>query len=334
MIETKPKLEPQPSTQRGKIVTGGSQWKRSAMDGNTLTRREFFASTAGGLAAWAWAVPASAQLLLPQDGTVRDRLWLFGSPTGSTAPHTRRRTVMSPVEGALYLGVPNIYMNQANSGLEAQIGRFEPPFAQYAVALRPFKRILWGLVGSGGFTTTEERKEGVDLILKTPNFVGTHLDDFFTTKATGKRAVLTVEELRDIRKTLKAANRPLEIYSTYYTTLLDLPLSDYLELLDGVTFWTWKAEDLVHLESNLAKVKEKAPHLKIILGCYLVDFPNKASQVIPVSVMQRQCEFGLEALKQKRIEGMMFLGNGVLDVGFPAAEWTREWIQKVGDTRL
>jgi len=259
-------------------------------------------------------------------------LWLFGSPTGSTAPHTLRRTVMSPAEGGFYLGIPNIYMNQANAGAEAKLGRFEPPFEQYAVALQPFKRVLWGLVGSGGFTTPEERKEGLELIRKTPNFVGAHLDDFFTSKATGKRAALTVDELREIRQTLKAAGRPLEIYSTYYTTLLNLPLDDYLKLLDGITFWTWKPEDLVHLESNLAKVKEVAPHLKVILGCYLVDFTRKIS--IPIPAVQRQCDLGLEYLKQKRLEGMMFLGNGVMDLGFEAVEWTRQWIQKVGDTRL
>jgi hypothetical protein len=50
--------------------------------------------------------------------------------------------------------------------------------------------------------------------------------------------------------------------------------------------------------------------------------------------MQRQCELGLEYLRQKRLEGMMFLGNGVMDIGFEAVEWTRQWIQKVGDTRL
>lgn len=302
------------------------------MGWNTLTRRKFLAVSAGGLAVSAWTAPLSAQLLLPQDGTLRDRLWLFGSPTGSTAPHTRRRTVMSPAEGALYMGIPNIYMNQANAGAEAKLGRFEPPFAQYAVALRPFKRVLWGLVGSGGFTTPEERKEGLELIRKTPNFTGAHMDDFFTSKATGKRAVLTLDELREIRGTLKAAGRPLEIYSTYYTTLLKFPLDDYLKLLDGVTFWTWKPEDLVHLASNVAQVKQAAPHLKVILGCYLVDFTKKVSTPIPA--MQRQCEFGLEALQQKRIEGMMFLGNGVMDVGFEAVDWTRQWIEKVGDTRL
>ncbi|MCY2994883.1 MAG: hypothetical protein NTY19_44530 [Planctomycetota bacterium] len=298
----------------------------------SLTRRELLTATAGGLAASIWTAPLAAQLPSSEEDTVRDRLWLFGSPTGSTAPHTGRRTVMSPAEGALYLGVPNITMNQANTGAEASLGRFDSPFEQYAVALRPFKRVLWGLVGSGGFTTAEERQEGLELISKTPNFVGAHLDDFFTSQATGKQAVLTLEELRAIRQTLKAAGRPLEIYSTYYTTLLKLPLDEYLKLLDGVTFWTWKPDDLVDLDSNVAKVKQVAPHLKLILGCYLVDFTRKTS--IPIPAMQRQCEFGLAALQQKRIEGLMFLSNGVMDVDFEAVEWTRAWIQKVGDTRL
>ena len=82
----------------------------------------------------------------------------------------------------------------------------------------------------------------------------------------------------------------------------------------------------------MALVKKVAPHLKVILGCYLVDFTKKAS--IPIPAMQRQCEFGLEALKQKQIEGMMFLSNGVMDVGFESVDWTREWIQKIGDTRI
>jgi hypothetical protein len=303
------------------------------MDRNPLTRRGLLGVAAGAAMASAWSGSASAQVRIPAEGTVRDRLWLFGSPTGSTAPHTKRRTVMSPTEGAIYLGLPNVYMNQANAGPEAKLGRFEPPFAQYAVALRLFKRVLWGLVGSGGFNTPEERKEGLELIVKTPNFVGTHMDDFFISKPKGdKRAVLSVEETRAIRDTLKSAGRGLELYSTYYTSLLPLPLDDYLKLLDGVTFWTWKPEDLVHLEANVAKVKHIAPHLKVILGCYLVDFTRKTS--IPIPAMKQQCEFGLAALQRKQIEGMMFLSNGVMDIGFEAVEWTRDWIAKVGDMRL
>ena len=122
------------------------------------------------------------------------------------------------------------------------------------------------------------------------------------------------------------------MYATYYTSLLELPLKDYLDLLDGVTFWTWKPEDIARLDSNMARIKELAPHLKVIQGCYLVDFTRKQSTPIPA--MRRQCDFGLKSLKQKRIAGMMFLSNGVMDVGFEAVEWTRDWIQDIGDTPL
>jgi len=50
--------------------------------------------------------------------------------------------------------------------------------------------------------------------------------------------------------------------------------------------------------------------------------------------MEQQCETGLRLLKQKRIEGIIFLSNTVADLGFESVEWTRNWIQKVGDTKV
>lgn len=50
--------------------------------------------------------------------------------------------------------------------------------------------------------------------------------------------------------------------------------------------------------------------------------------------MKLQCEAGLRWLREGRIEGMIFLGNTVLDLGYESAEWTRQWIQQVGDVRL
>jgi hypothetical protein len=50
--------------------------------------------------------------------------------------------------------------------------------------------------------------------------------------------------------------------------------------------------------------------------------------------MQQQCELGLKCLREKRIEGIVFLNNGVMDIGYEAVEWTRRWIEKVGDARL
>ena len=50
--------------------------------------------------------------------------------------------------------------------------------------------------------------------------------------------------------------------------------------------------------------------------------------------MQQQCELGLKCLRQNRIQGVVFLNNGVMDIGYEAVDWTRQWIQKVADTRL
>ena len=51
-------------------------------------------------------VPASGQASKPE--TVRDRLWIFCCATNSDFPHIGRRSVVSPAEGTVYLGVPNI----------------------------------------------------------------------------------------------------------------------------------------------------------------------------------------------------------------------------------
>jgi hypothetical protein len=113
---------------------------------------------------------------------------------------------------------------------------------------------------------------------------------------------------------------------------LDLPLRDYFDLIDVITLWTGNSAELVNLESNLKKLQQQAPTKKKMLGCYVVDYGKKKG--IPVEAMQLQCETGLRWLKQGRIDGMIFLGNTSMDMGFESVEWTRQWIRKVGDARL
>jgi len=105
------------------------------MKRNTLNRRAFVGAAAAGVASAALAPSGRAQFPSPGEATVRDRLWLFANPINSTFPHTGRRSVTSPAEGAFYMGIPNIII-QANAGAEARHGRFDPPFEQYAVAPR------------------------------------------------------------------------------------------------------------------------------------------------------------------------------------------------------
>lgn len=297
----------------------------------SINRRQLLGAVALGLADSTVSTPKPATTQAASRRTFRDHLWLFAVPANTDFASVQRRSLMTPVEGAFYLGVPNIIMVQAHT-TEAKYGRFEPPFAQYAIALRSLKRVVWSLVGSGGFTTAGERKEGIELTKQAPNFVGMMLDDFFTGKKEGGRAVLGLEELGDVRRQLKESAKKLDLYVTLYTSHLDVRIEDYLKLIDVVTLWTWKPEELANLDANLMKAHTLAPHAKMMLGCYLVDFTRRKSMSIPA--MQQQCEKGLELLRAGGIDGMIFLANTVMDVGYEAVDWTRDWIARVGETRL
>lgn len=263
--------------------------------------------------------------------TVRDRLWVFSCPTNSDFPHIGRRSVVSPAEGAFYLGVPNILMVQA-SEREAPYGRLEPPFEQYTVALRPLKRVVWSVVGSGGFHKAEETAEVLAMANRVANFRGVMLDDFFTGNTEGKRAQWSVEELAELRGKLNQTGKKLDIYVTFYVRHFDLPLADYLDQIDVLTYWNMDSGGIRDLEDNLQKLERLYPRKRRMLGCYVVDYRNKRG--MPVDLMKHQCEVGLRWLQAGRIEGIIFLGNTVLDLGFESAEWTRQWIQQVGDTKL
>jgi hypothetical protein len=172
----------------------------------------------------------------------------------------------------------------------------------------------------------------LELARSTPNFAGIMLDDFFTGQKEGKRAKLTVAKLAAIRRQLKQIGKNLEVFVTLYVNHLDLPLQDYLELIDVITLWTSRPDQLVHLESNLKKAENQAPRTRKMLGCYLVDYGRK--QGTPLSSMKLQCETGLRWLRERRIQGIIFLGNTVLDLDFESVEWTRQWIERVGKIRL
>ncbi len=296
-----------------------------------LSRRQLLAAAAAGLTGCCAGSPASAQAPAAAEGTVRDRLWIFTCAANSDFPHIGRRSVMTPAEGAFYLGVPNIIVVQSSAS-EARYGRLEPPYAPYTVALRPLKRVVWSVVGSGGFHARPETEEVLGLARSTPNFTGVMLDDFFTGQKEGKRAQWTIEELAEMRRRLKATGRRLDIFATLYVTHLDLPLRDYLELIDVVTLWTGNPAELANLEVNLKKAETLTPKARKMLGCYVVDYGRK--QGIAVASMKLQCETGLRWLRQGRIEGMIFLGNTTMDLGFESVDWTREWIRQVGDTKL
>ncbi|MCL5006156.1 MAG: hypothetical protein M1404_06445 [Acidobacteria bacterium] len=297
-----------------------------------ITRRQVLGTTIGLAAGLGVQKIALGQGCAAKQGTVRDRLWLFAVPANADYPYHHRRSLMTPAEGAFYLAIPNILMIQVHS----PYGEFKPPLSQYAIALRPLKRVVWSIVGSSGYTTPEYRREVMEMAKHTPNFVGLYMDDFFFTgkkrEEEGRQAALTVEELREIRRQATVPGKKLDIWVTFYTSLLNLPLGEYLKLIDVLTLWTWRSEDLKNLESNFQKTQHLGSRLRKTLGCYFFDYTER--KPLSIADMKLQCEAGLEWLRQGKIEGIVFLANTEEDLGFESVEWTREWIRKVGDVKL
>jgi hypothetical protein len=303
-----------------------------------VRRRQFLQAAAALTTGCGFSFSALGQVCPAQPGTVRDRLWVFCNPVNGDYEYVRKRSVMSPLESAVYLGVPNMIMvNQyPEARQQGWYKPWEPPFEQYAFPLKIEKRIVWSIVDAGGVTKDWERKQVLAMARRTPNFVGVFMDDFFRDEPGPKPASLTVEELRAVQRELKGGGKKLDLYVTLYTRVLNLPIVEFLKLIDVITLWTGETAQLAHLDANLARLKELVPGSRILLGCYTAEYDKNRTPMwlpLPVPAMKHQCEVGLRWLRDRRIEGIIIYGN-FFDLGWDSVEWAREWIQKIGETKL
>lgn len=329
---------------------------------NVMSRRAMLGSVATATAGALGVTAGDALAAEPVAGgsprtTVRDRLWIFSVLAGGDNKSLERGNVpggsrMTPAEGAFWLNVPNLLLIRSSDEPplpSSQGPRAKTSFEQYAIAFQPLDRVVWSVVGSGGKGGMSELDPVLDLARKFPNFTGIYLDDFIIDakrqpdgRVVGRPAIQP-EELRRARQQMKAVGRPMDIWVTLYTHEInparkiaspafrgcDPPLAEFLDQFDVLTLWTWNSDELPMLEENLVALEKIAPKTaRIALGMYIWDFHNR--KPVPVELMELQCELGRKWLKEKRIHEMIFLANTVLDVGLPSAEFSRQWIAKVG----
>jgi hypothetical protein len=234
------------------------------------------------------------------------------------------------VEGARYLGVPNLIMVTYS-------GKPEPPFDEYARALSPLKQVIWSIVGDLSSTRNNECtdiEEVISVAGRYPNITGAIMDDFIDA-APGAQTYtcrFTPEDIAGFRQRLHTTSGDLELWVVFYAHQLKFPVIEYLDKCDGVAFWTWEVEELSRLNENFERLEELLPDSRKLLGCYLWDYDNK--RPMPLDRMEKQCETGLQLLRERRIEGMIFLASCICDLTLEMVEWTREWIGRVGDMPL
>jgi hypothetical protein len=108
---------------------------------------------------------------------VADRLWIWTHPVGAhdgidLGGGRQGKSRMTPVQGADYLGVPNLYFIHFPNNPPAS------QFPKYALDFRPMKRVVWSLTGAGGDTSAAGRETVLKLAAEFPNITGYVLDDF------------------------------------------------------------------------------------------------------------------------------------------------------------
>jgi hypothetical protein len=169
----------------------------------------------------------------------------------------------------------------------------------------------------------------LDVAARFPNITGVIMDDFFgAADDSSRRVAIPLDTLREVRSSLVVGYRRLDLWGVLYTEQLDEPVLEHLQLCDKVTLWTWRADQLRDLEPNFAQLQRLAPSIGKLLGNYMWDFA--AARPMPLDLMQHQCELGLRWLKEGAIEGMIFLGSPICDLGLDAVNWTRQWLVQLG----
>lgn len=268
---------------------------------------------------------------------VRDKFWLFASRAHdddiwlgkSHANRFTRWSRITPAEGAAMLDVPNVIM----IGSDGVPAPYSAEAYGYMESFCRMQNVVWSIAGSGGFRAGNEEQFICELAKRYPNVTGAFADDFMSMPdATVEETEKKREEIRKVRAVLDTAVRPLSMWLTMYTHGLATCDPSMWETFDTLSLWTWSYEDLRNLEENFALLEEKFPRQKKYLGIYILDYPS--GEPIPNEYMELQCEFGLSLLKQKRIDGMIFLTNCVMGVGLPSEYWLREWIDKVKNIEL
>ena len=266
---------------------------------------------------------------------IKDRLWLWGQNAGShhevisfNLPGVNR---MEPREGCDFFGIEKCCRVAMGS-----FGPF-PPFDEEAKKLKDLKEVVWSAIGDAGSKQHNNNQSDIDEVLHIaedyPNISGAILDDFFHASKGKALARHSVRSIRNMRDRLHNFNkRRLDLWIVWYTHQLNLNIADYLELFDVITLWTWKASDLLNLDSNLKKCVEKTNGKRHLAGCYMWNYGE--GKPLTMDQMKYQLDKYHHWLINGKIEGVIFCSNNIADLGLEAVEYTRKWITEVGNEKI
>ena len=227
----------------------------------------------------------------------------------------------TPVEALEYMGIRNALMVVYG-------GRPTPPFGSIQEKFRRLDNVVWSIIGDASSTRNQEQtdvEEVIALSRKYANVRGGIMDDFLQIGANSAR-------LEAISARMHDAGLPLWVVLYAHELAVAAPhdMARTLSYCDVLTFWTWCARDLVNLDANLARVRELAPGMRLVLGCYLWDFGVNAP--IPPNLMDFQLERARQWLVDGTIHDVILLGSPLFGMDLPSIGQARAWLERHGNT--
>jgi len=259
--------------------------------------------------------------------TIKEKMWLWGHDRGS---HDNcaipMKSKMTPLEGAIYLGTPN--MCRVVYG-----GKPEPPFEQDALALDCLNSVVWSIIGDSSSARNNDGGADIDAVAELAkrhkNIIGGIMDDFLNPSRINMYAP---SSLADFKRDLTAkSGREMQLWTVVYTHELNEIIIPYLKECDVATLWTWESKNLINLEANFKEFRNYWDDGKPLLGgCYLWDYGGGAKPM-PMDLLKYQMDFYYNLLKTGGLDGVVFCSNNVCDVGLESVEYIKNWIKENGD---
>lgn len=255
---------------------------------------------------------------------LRDSLWLWGLDTNMHNQYFGFESRMTPAEGAMYMGIRNIYM-------VVNLNKPEPPFDRYSRSFTSFKEVKWSIIGDAGTDRTDIPYGDLDEVLRQAemfdNVSGGVLDDFFPNRA----KIYTPDKIKYIQDAMhNFRKRPLDLWCVYYAGGDNN--REHLENVDGAHMWIWKESDLKFFKEKYAKFKADTEDKRRMLGLYCLDYsvldaaPGTIGRATSIEAMKFQLETYTELLVKGEIEGIIFCSNTAMDLNLPSVEFARKWI--------
>ena len=277
--------------------------------------------------------------LCAYDDTLIDRCWLWGHETGQVdGPGNgwkldTAKTYYHMVDAARFMGLHNL-----------NVIRRDKPSKAFRDSLKDLKRVTWPMSGNKtelNYTYDALADWNFAVADEMPNVTGFDLDDFFVSRgpsvmvntAKGRRLSCTTqfpfEQLVELRRRLDSYPRRLELRAVVYDELLDrrkdpTDLMPSLELVDAVTYWTWRAKNIPKLPEYFRRYRELAPGKPTYMGIYLYDFGDH--KLMTEDMIALHLATGLEMFRKGEIEGFVFLCSSICNRSMPAVAYTRRWL--------